>query len=230
MPDYSKGLIYMIKKQDDYDNENVYIGSSCNFTRRKHNHKRVCNNENSRKYNYKLYKCIRENGGWDSWVMTKIIDYACSNKSELNTMERGYIDNYKSKLNCTIPTRTQKEWRGDNKEQILEQRKKYYETNKDKILQYNKEYRDDNKEKLTQQRKQYRNDNKEKVAKNDKRHYNKNKDKILQYYKEHYEANKDKILEQRKERVICDNCGREITKGNLSTHKRTQKCLNFQIK
>ena len=98
MPDYSKGCIYMIKKQDDYDNENVYIGSCCNFSRRKCEHKRVCNNPTYNQHNIKVYQYIRENDGWDYWIMTKIIDYPCNNKGELNTMERKYIDEYKSML------------------------------------------------------------------------------------------------------------------------------------
>ena len=198
MPDYSKGFIYIIKKQDDFNNDNVYIGSSCNFTRRKHKHKSACNNENSRCYNLKLYKHIRENGGWNSWCMLKIIDYPCNNKSQLNIMERSYIDNYKSKLNCNIPTRTDKEWRNDNKDKLA---KKY------------KEYRKDNKEKLVELKKQWRIDNKEKV---------------VEQKKEWYNQNKDKILEKIKENEICDNCGCEVRKRNLLRHTMTIKCLNFQ--
>lgn len=203
----------MIKKQDDYDNENVYIGSSCNFTRRKNKHKSTCYNENSRCYNLKLYQYIRQNGGWNSWCMTKIIDYPCNSKSELNTMERRYIDNYKSKLNCTIPTRTQKEWRDDNKE---------------KLLQYNREWRDDNKEIIAQKSKEYRKDNKEKLVELKKQWRIDNKDKIVEQKKEWYNQNKDKILEKIKENEICDNCGCEVRKRNLLRHTRTIKCLNFQ--
>ena len=135
MPDYLKGCIYMIKKQDDFNNENIYIGSTCNFTRRKHKHKTTCNNENDKDYNLKLYQYIRENDGWDAWVMTKIIDYPCNSKSELNIMERRYIDNYKSTLNCNIPTRTNKQYQNDNKEKIAQRKKRHYEANKDKILE-----------------------------------------------------------------------------------------------
>ena len=123
MPDYSKGCIYMIKKQDDYDNLNVYIGSCCNFVRRKCKHKSTCYNPNQNHYNAKVYQYIRENDGWDCWIMTKIIDYPCNSKSELNTMERKYIDEYKSTLNCIIPTRKYKEWYYDNHEIITAKKK-----------------------------------------------------------------------------------------------------------
>ena len=196
MPDYSKGCIYMIKKQNDFNNDNVYIGSTCNLIRRKHKHKSRCNNENDINYNLKLYQYIRQNRGWNSWCMTKIIDYPCNSKSELNTMERSYIDDYKSKLNCIIPMRTLKEWRDDNKE---------------KLVQYVKQYRNDNKDKIVEKQKQYHNDNKDKILENKKKYYDNNKDKIL-------------------EKVICDNCGCKISKNNLASHKRTQKCINLNSK
>lgn len=139
MPDYSKGCIYMIKKQDDYNNDNIYIGSCCNFVRRKCQHKSICNNPNDIHYNFKVYQFIRENGGWECWCMIKLIDYPCNSKSYLNTMERHYIDEYKSKLNIQIPTRTLKEGSNDNTDKIKEYHKqysnKYYLQNKDKITE-----------------------------------------------------------------------------------------------
>ena len=39
--DYSKTLIYKLVKNDDYDNANVYVGSTTDFTRRKTNIKQV---------------------------------------------------------------------------------------------------------------------------------------------------------------------------------------------
>jgi hypothetical protein len=261
MPDYLKGCVYMIKKQNDFNNDNVYIGSTCNFTRRKNQHKSSCNNENSKQYNYKLYQYIRQNGCWNSWCMTKIIDCPCNNKSELNIMERNCIDDYKSKLNCSIPMRTDKEWRNDNKEKISQYGKewyndnkekisKYYIDNKEKIKQYGKEWYNDNKEKLAQKQKEYRKDNKEKIAQKHKEYRKDNKEKIAQYIKkwsndnkekiaQYSNDNKEKIVEKKKqwynenrdkilEKVICDNCGCEILKNNLSRHKRNVKCLNFQ--
>ena len=163
MPDYSKGCIYMIKKQDDFNNDNVYIGSCCNFSRRKCQHKSACNNENNLNYNLKLYQNIRENGDWNSWCMTKIIDYPCNSKSELNTMERKYIDEYKSKLNCVIPTRTPVEYRIHNKDKIKEKDKKKYNDNKDKINERRRQSHYNNREKIKEYLKKYSIDNKDKI-------------------------------------------------------------------
>ena len=209
MPNYSKGSIYMIKKQDDYDNENVYIGSTCNFTRRKNMHKTTCNNENNKNYNFKLYKYIRENGGWDAWIMTKIIDYPCNNRSELNIMERNYIDNYKSKLNCQIPTRTQKEYRNDNKEKLVELKKQWCIDNKDKIVEQKKQWYNENRDKILEKQKEYSKDNVDKIAKYQKEYYEANKDKILEQVKQYKNDNKNKILEK---------------------HKKTKTCINFNSK
>jgi len=223
MPDYSKGCIYMIKKQDDYNNDNIYIGSCCNFSRRKCLHKSSCNNPNSIHYNFKVYQFIRVNGGWDCWCMTKIIDYPCNSKSDLNTMERHYIDEYKSKLNIQIPTRTLKEWSNDNKDKIKERQKKYELENADKIAEYKKQYYNENANKIKEYSKQYR-----------KQYYDDNANKIKeyskQYRKQYYLENKDQIAEKGKEKVNCDNCGCNVTKGYLAQHKKSQKCINFKPK
>ena len=63
MPNYENSCIYKIKHNEDYNDENIYIGSTCNLIRRRCYHKYCCNNENNKKYNYPLYQYIRENGG-----------------------------------------------------------------------------------------------------------------------------------------------------------------------
>ena len=217
MPDYSKGCIYMIKKQDDYNNDNIYIGSCCNFVRRKCCHKSACNSPNYKNHNLKVYQFIRENGGWNAWVMTKIIDYACNSKSDLNIMERRYIDEYKSKLNCIIPTRTQQEYRNDYKDKIKEYQKEYREENPDKIAERHKKYYNQNADKIKEIKKKYNQQNADKIAKHKKK-----------YSKQYYLENKDKIAEKGKEKVNCDICGSNVRKDCLAKHKRSQKCINFK--
>jgi len=137
MPDYSKGLIYMLRHEDDINEENIYIGSTTNFTQRKRAHKNILNNPLCKKYNTKLYKTIRENGGWEKWVMEWIEDYACNSKRELEKRE-GEITKNKAILNMCIAGRTNKE---------------YYEDNKVKISKRQKQYRIDNKEKFAEREK-----------------------------------------------------------------------------
>ena len=226
VPDYTKSSIYKIVHKEDFNNENIYIGSTTNFIQRKKSHKKTCNKENDKDYNLKLYQYIRENGGWNDWTMIQIQPYSCNSKKELETEERRFIEQLKAKLNNNIPTTTQVEYHYDNREKILEKQKEYYYDNKDKIVEKNKKWYNDNKEIIAQKSKEYRNKNKDKI----KQYQNHNKEKIAKQKKEKYEANKEKILEKLAIKINCDNCGCEITKTYLEKHKRTQKCINFNSK
>ena len=65
--DYSNTTIYKLVHKEDYDNANIYIGSTTDFIRRKNNHKSNCCNEKSKEYNEKsinifVVMAIGENG------------------------------------------------------------------------------------------------------------------------------------------------------------------------
>jgi len=110
MPDYSKACIYKIKHNEDYNDENIYIGSTCNLIRRRCMHKTTCYNENNKLYNSLIYQYIRDNGGWDCFVMIKIHDFPCESKGELEIEERRMIDLLQSKLNKNVPGRMKQEY------------------------------------------------------------------------------------------------------------------------
>jgi hypothetical protein len=221
MPLYENAVIYKLKHNLDYDDLNIYIGSTTNFRGRKYEHKSNCNNEKSKKYNIPVYQFIRDNGGWEEWVMIQIEPYSCYSKKELETRERYHIDFFKPTLNKEIPTRTVKEWYNDNKEVIAKKCKKRHNDNREKNLEKQKKYREANKEKINEKLKEHRKANKEKINKKLKEHYHANKEKISEKRKEYYE----KVKEQRKEKVICDHCGCEIRKTDLKKHQKTKKCL-----
>ena len=69
--DYSNTIIYKITCKD-LENKDVYVGHTTNFVQRKHAHKQCCNNES--KNDCKLYKTIKEKGGWSNWKM-EIINF-----------------------------------------------------------------------------------------------------------------------------------------------------------
>ena len=148
MPLYQNSVIYKLKHNEDYDDTNIYIGSTSNFKNRKYCHKNICNNEKNPKYNTALYQYIRDNGNWDEWIMIPIEQYSCNNKNELEIRERYYIDILRPVLNKVIPTRTYKEYYEDNKEKILLYNKEYQAANKEQFLIKKKEYREANKEKI----------------------------------------------------------------------------------
>ena len=211
MSDYSKSVIYMIKKKDDDDNENVYVGSTKDFTKRKWEHKTRCNNPNSKGYNYKIYKYIRENGGWDEWEMIAIETYPCESKRELEIRERFHIETLKPKLNKNIPTRTHKEYRDDNKEVIKEKKKQDYIDNREYKLLKQKIYVENHKDEKKKYDKQYRLDNKEKI------------NEVKKIYDTKYRKT-SKRIEWATSKIKCDICGSEVSRANISTHKKSKKC------
>lgn len=179
MTNYQNSVIYKLKKNDDYDDLNIYIGSTCNYKNRKYKHKQSCCNEKKKEYNYPVYQVIRDNGGWDMWEMIPIEEYPCDSKRELEIRERHHIDLLRPILNRRVPTRNQKEryennredilekqkeWRKDNREEILEKKKQYYQNNREKIVEKAKQYNYDNKQEIQAKRKEYKKDNREKIA------------------------------------------------------------------
>ena len=79
--DYSNTIIYKITCKNSSCKE-LYIGYTTNFTQRKHAHKQTCEQKKSSNYNNKLYKIIRENGGWDNWNTEIITCCNCKTKNE----------------------------------------------------------------------------------------------------------------------------------------------------
>ena len=90
--------VYKIVCRDKEITE-FYIGSSMDFTKRKRHHKSDCNNLNRIKYNYKVYKFIRDNGGFENWEFEVINEYKFITKKELNINEQYYKDLLKPTLN-----------------------------------------------------------------------------------------------------------------------------------
>ena len=226
--DYSKTIMYKIVCYD-LNIKDVYVGHTTDFIRRKTCHKSGCNNSNDKGYNIKLYQFIRENGNWINWEMIKIEDYPCNTKLDATKRERELIETLNATLNSSIPTRTYKEYREDNKEYYKEYNKEYYDENKDKLKEYKKEYRIKNADKLKEYNKEYRIENadkiKEQMKEYKKEYYQENADKIKEKRNEYYQENADKI----KEKVKCE-CGIFYTKNHRARHLITQKhqiIINF---
>ena len=100
--DYSTTIIYKITCKDILC-QDVYIGHTTNFVQRKHSHKQGCVNEKSNNYNCKLYKIIRENGGWNNWKMEIINWYNCKNSYEARKKEQEYFELFNATLNSVEP-------------------------------------------------------------------------------------------------------------------------------
>ena len=119
--DFSKTIIYKISKDDDF-----YVGSTTDFATRKSHHKSACNNEKGKEYNLKIYRTIRERGGWNEWQMTPLEEYTdCQNKIQARIRE----EEWRVKLNASLNMR--KAYRN-----IQEYQKQYHK-------QYRQEHIDD---------------------------------------------------------------------------------------
>jgi len=212
MSNYQNGLIYRICCRDINIKEQ-YVGSTIDFKDRKSKHKNTCNNPNEPNHNLKVYQFIRENGNWENWSMVLIQKYPCNDKLELRKRERYWIETLKSTLNCNIPTRTSKEWREDNIDDILKKRKENYNEIKDN-------------EDFKQKGKEYRLATKEHKKLYDKQlvlnRTEEKKEEKKEYLQNYYQNNKNKWVsntEKSRQPVECE-CGR-IVKGQMARHKRS---------
>ena len=210
--DYSKGLIYKLCCKEPVI-EDIYIGSTTNFKIRKNQHKTSCCNVNSNKYNMKIYKFIRDNGGFNNWDMIMIEEYSCNNKKQLETRERYWIEQLKSNLNSELPTQTMSEWYSKNKERISIEGKEHRKNNKEQISKQRKEYREKQKEKINEQQKEYRKQNINKIRIQDKKSY---------------EKNKKEIEERNKKPIECEFCKCIVRKDFLKRHQKSKKCMKFR--
>jgi len=78
--DYKRSVIYTIKTGND-----LYVGSTTDFRKRKYNHKGCIYNENHKNSNAKLYQNIRANNY--EWDMKPYKEYPCENKIQLTIEE-----------------------------------------------------------------------------------------------------------------------------------------------
>jgi predicted GIY-YIG superfamily endonuclease len=100
--DYTKTIMYKIVSKD-LNNNYVYVGSTTDFAKRKSSHKTNCINENNRFYNIKVYKMIRENGGWNEFEMIEIEKYPCNDSNESAARERYWKEHFNANMNSNIP-------------------------------------------------------------------------------------------------------------------------------
>lgn len=83
------------------DDALVYVGSTCEYKRRIYMHKYYANNIIG-DHDFKVYKAIRENGGWDNWEHSIVEHFECETRSEAIQKEFEYIKSLNATLNETI--------------------------------------------------------------------------------------------------------------------------------
>lgn len=237
---YSNCVFYKIEHCEKPDL--FYIGSTTNFMVRKRQHESACNNTNNILYeNTKLYKMMRENGGWDYFEMSIIEEYPCIYKCEM--LERfkelkeelkptmnfiGLSDEEKAnrialnKANKAITgnvidttKQKQKEWRELNRDFVNQRQREYYQANKTLVKNISRKYQNNNKDKINMKQKEYYEQNKEKVLEKKKEYYQQNKEEIKKKRIEKYELNKDKINEEKRRQYALKK--QEQKQGKINT-------------
>ena len=145
--DYSNTIIYKLVHKEDYDNANIYIGSTTDLIRRKNKHKSSCNCVTNRDHNDKKYQYIRGNGGWDCFNMIEVEKFSCNDSNEVKAREEYWRCHFNAKLNSIRAYTTD--------EEKLEQMKQYYNNIKDKLSERHKQYYEQNKVRLIEYQKSY---------------------------------------------------------------------------
>jgi len=147
----------------------IYIGSTTNFRQRKNRHKNNCNHINNKCYNLKVYKMIRDNGGWSEWSMIEIEKYPCADSNECRKRERELMEQFNANLNTNKAFLTP--------EEAIENKKKY--DNNYRAVHKNKEY-----EYRTKYSIAYRTANREILNAKSREYHEKNRDAINTKLKE----------------------------------------------
>lgn len=123
--DYANTVIYKIVHKDDFENTNIYIGSTTDFIRRKNNHKDCSQNLNKKSYTDKKYQYIRENGGWCDFNMVEVEKFPCNDGNEARAREEYWRQFFNAQLNSKKSFTTDQE--------RLDQMKCYYTAHKEKM-------------------------------------------------------------------------------------------------
>jgi hypothetical protein len=189
---YNNGKIYKIEPICEYDEGEIYIGSttkqylSQRFTNHRAKYNQYIKDGVVKMTSFKLF----DKYGIDNCqiVLLELVDV--NSKAELHQREAYYIRTLKC-INKNIPITTIEEKK--------EQKKVWEDVNKEKRKEQKKVWEDVNKEKRKEQKKVWEDVNKEKRKEQKKVWEEANKDKIKEQKKVWKEANKDKINERRRE-------------------------------
>lgn len=155
----NKKYEYFIYKIYNPECDYVYVGSTRSMKVRKSCHKSRCNNPNDPKYNYKVYKTIRDNGGFENFHIVVLEIMPDVTKLTAEIQEDVHRVKLNAKLNSRIATR-----------------------GNISVEQYHKQYRNEHKESIQQYNKQYNIQNKEQISEKSKQYYIQNKTQINQKY------------------------------------------------
>lgn len=124
---FDQAVIYKISCKDE-NVKDFYIGSTTNLCNRRYTHRHACTKESNKNYNFSVYQCIRENGGFANWNMDEIEQVSCKSLGELLQKEREYYDLLQPTLNKKLPMQTDDEKANYGKrEDVILYRRNYHQ-------------------------------------------------------------------------------------------------------
>jgi len=186
------GAVYIIYPIVVDTHFKMYVGSTTEFLVRCTKHKNNCDDERTK--DYKVYKYIRENGGWDAFNMSVIEqrdDY--EDEIELRKREQFHLNR--------VPTEMRLNSRNAylSEEDIKTYRLRRSEINKDYYHNYQVEYNKNNREKLNMKLRKWRAENPELRLKIKREWVERNREKVNKQAREHFANNRDAINKRNRE-------------------------------
>ena len=97
-------LVYTFYKIAIKDTKYCYIGSTTNLNKRIASHKNSCINYLQPNYDFKLYKVIREHGGWENVEYSIVGLHEVETRCDAMVQEQKYIVQHKANLNSMPAT------------------------------------------------------------------------------------------------------------------------------
>ena len=196
MSDYSDAKVYKIYLAglDEF----CYIGSTIQTLPARFAKHRASAKSNN-KYKFASAPLFEEG---NEPIIECLEEVECETKEELLARERYWIDQYPECLNKKDPLLDSIERHERAKATLL---KCYYAKHEERKEKHRK-WLEDNKEYHANQRAEKRKENLEEARAKDK---------------EARERRKEKIAEAKKVKVKCEECGKEMNKNSLWTHKKT---------
>ena len=219
MTKFDRGKIYNIW---DKSFTKCYIGSTCEeLSQRMASHRMGF--KKWLKYG-KPYVCVYDlfdEFGIDNCKIFLLESFPCSNRSELLQREGFYQQNNYC-INRLVAGRTPEEYREQNKDKIISNKKEYYEKNKDELQQKAREYYHKNPELQRERHRIYYQNNKDIYNEKSKDYAKRNQETTRDYKQQWYKENKDRLSEK----ITCE-CGITIQKRVLSQHQKSKMHQQF---
>ena len=90
---------YVIYKWSSPNCNDIYVGHTDNFEKRKQEHIKSCSNSKTKNHYCKIYQFIRASGGIDNWNMEILEEFYAGSRKEAEQVEQKWIDKLKPTLN-----------------------------------------------------------------------------------------------------------------------------------